>query len=204
MLRSRPRECCQEAGNEGGLPYESAPCPVRPPFQSAPTSHRSGREPTRIVFPRPRRRTRILHKIPRKMPADGRASSPSAHNRFRTTSEDDDVGHAQPRRVLIRRMRQAKEDCWNHDSDDHPPPCFGDALGQVPDRYPRYAASSPKATAATATTPTRIVATKGWPGDGAKLSVTFTQPTASSTARPPTGEARPTPVRSRGRSTTSG
>ena len=31
-------------------------------------------------------------------------------------------------------MRQAKEDGWNHDSDDHPPPCSGDALGQVLDR----------------------------------------------------------------------
>jgi hypothetical protein len=41
--------------------------------------------------------------------------------------------------------------------------------------YPREDASSLKATAATATTPTRIVGTKGWPGEGAKLLVTFTQ-----------------------------
>ena len=32
-------------------------------------------------------------------------------------------------------MRQAKEeDCWNHDSDDDPPPWSGDSLGQVLDR----------------------------------------------------------------------
>jgi hypothetical protein len=52
-------------------------------------------------------------------------------------AEDDDVERAQPRRVLIRRMCEAKVDCWNHDSDDHPTPCFGEALGQVLDRYPR-------------------------------------------------------------------
>jgi hypothetical protein len=37
-------------------------------------------------------------------------------------------------RILIGRMRQAKEDCWNHDSDDDPPPCSGESLGQILDR----------------------------------------------------------------------
>ena len=49
-------------------------------------------------------------------------------------AEDDDVEHAQPGRILIRRMRQANEDCWNHHSDDDPPPCSGDSPGQVLDR----------------------------------------------------------------------
>ena len=45
-----------------------------------------------------------------------------------------DVERAQSRCILIRHMRQAKEDCRNHDSDDDPPPCSGDSLGQVLDR----------------------------------------------------------------------
>ena len=60
VLRSRPRECCQEAGNEGGRPHEPALGPIRP---AGPKRRRRviGEDEHRpvSVFPRPRRRTRI-------------------------------------------------------------------------------------------------------------------------------------------------
>src|SRR4029453_15291379 len=76
-----------------------------------------------------------LQKIPAKMQADWQGQFTGQHiTGSEQQAEDDDVERAQPRRVLIRRMRQAKVDRWNHDSDDHPPPCSGDAFGQVLDR----------------------------------------------------------------------
>jgi hypothetical protein len=193
VLRSRPRECCQETGNEGGGPHEPALGPIR----------LAGPERRRRVIGEDKHRPVLLsrghdaeheslHKIPPKMQANREGQFTGQHiTGSEQQAEDDDVEHAQPRRVLIRRMRQAKEDGWNHDSDDHPPACFGDALGQVLDRVSAIRRLLPESYRRNGDDADQDRGYKGLARGRGKLPVTFTQPTASSTARTPNRSSAP-------------
>ena len=97
VLRSRPRECCQEADNEGGRPYEPALGPIRPAGpqrrrrvigenQHRPVSFSRGHDAEH----------ESLHKIPPKMQADREGQFTGQHIAgSEQHAEDDDVERAQ-------------------------------------------------------------------------------------------------------------